>query len=128
MSKNHKVILCVEDEDAMRKALNDKFTKEGFEVLEASDGEEGFEKAMKEKPDILIVDIMMPKMDGMSLMREVRKDEKWGTDVPIILLTNISDPENISEAAHYKVFDFLVKTDWRLDDIVKLAKQRLYLN
>lgn len=122
---NNKKILIVEDEVAMLHALAEKFKKEGFEVFTASDGEEGLKVALAKKPDLLMADIIMPKADGIMLMKNVREDEKWGADVPIIMLTNLSDPENVSEAARYKVYDFLVKTDWRLDDVVKLVKERL---
>jgi DNA-binding response OmpR family regulator len=111
----------------MLKALGNKFKHEGFEIIEARDGEEGLEAALKQRPDLLLLDIIMPKMDGMTLMKEVRQDKKWGQDVPIIMLTNLSDPESVSEAAKFKVYDFLVKTDWRLDDVVKLAKEKLNL-
>ncbi len=127
MAKINKTILIVEDEEPMLKALGDKFKYEGFKIIEARDGEEGLEAALKQRPDLLLLDIIMPKMDGMTLMKEVRQDKKWGQDVPIIMLTNLSDPESVSEAAKFKVYDFLVKTDWRLDDVVKLAKEKLNL-
>ena len=127
MTENKKTILIIEDEVAMLRALVEKFGKEGFNTLSAQDGEEGYEVAMKENPDFLIIDIIMPKMDGITLMKKIREDEKWGVEVPIIMLTNLSDPESVSEAAKYKVYDFLVKTDWRLNDVVKLVKEKLNL-
>ena len=123
MSKSK--ILIVEDELSLVEALNRKFTKAGFEVLEANDGEVGLKMALDEKPDIVILDILMPKMDGIEAMKQIRQDKKWGKDVPIIMLTNINDSATVSEAANYQVFDFLVKTDWRLDDIVDLVKTKL---
>lgn len=119
-----KKILIAEDEEAMLQALVSKFEKSGFDVIPARDGAEGFEKAMKEKPDILMLDIIMPKIDGLELLKKIRED-KWGLHVPIILLTNLSDAYNVSEAGKYGVYDFLVKTDWRLDDIVTLVKEKL---
>ena len=127
MAEDKKTILIIEDEVAMLRSLVEKFEKEGFNALSAQDGEEGYEVAMKENPDFLIIDIIMPKMDGITLMKKIREDEKWGLEVPIIMLTNLSDPESVSEAAKYKVYDFLVKTDWRLNDVVKLVKERLEL-
>jgi DNA-binding response OmpR family regulator len=121
---NAKKILIAEDEGAMLEALVSKFEKSGFEVISAQDGEEGLVKALKEKPDILMLDIIMPKINGLELVKKIRED-KWGTHVPIVLLTNLSDAYNISEAGKYGVYDFLVKTDWRLDDIVKLIKEKL---
>lgn len=123
--ENKKKILIVEDEIAMLKALSGKFKNENFEVIEAQDGVEGLERALKEKPDVVMLDIIMPKMDGISLMKEIRNDRPWGDQVPIIMLTNLSDPESVSEAAKYKVYDFLVKTDWRLDDVVALVREKV---
>jgi len=119
-----KTILIAEDEGPMLRALVDKFEKSGFKVFPAQDGEEGLSKALKEKPDILMLDIIMPKINGLELIKKIR-DDKWGEQVPIILLTNLSDNDSVAEAAKYGVYDFLVKTDWHLDDIVKLVKERL---
>jgi len=110
----------------MLNTLVNKFRNEGFEVIEAQNGEEGLRLALSHKPDLLLLDIVMPKLDGISLMKKIR-DDKWGSDVPIVLLTNLSDAEKVSEAAKYGVYDFLVKTDWRLDDIVVLVKEKLGL-
>lgn len=118
-------ILIIEDEEPMFEALADKFNNVGLETLGARDGEEGYKMAMEEKPDLVLLDIIMPKIDGMTLMKKIREDKKWGSVVPIIMLTNLSDPDSVSEATKYGVFDFLVKTDWRLDDVVSLAKEKL---
>ncbi len=122
-----KIILIVEDEPPMLAALVKKFRNEKFEVLQAKDGEEGLGIALKKRPDLIMMDIIMPKMDGMTVTKRIREGGMWGKDVPIIMLTNLSDSESISEAAKYRVYDFLVKTDWRLDDVVNLVKDKLYL-
>ncbi len=124
---NKKTILIAEDEAAMLSALSKKFTSEGFDVLEAKDGEEAYEKALDKKPDLVMLDIIMPKIEGIEIMKKIRKNRQWGDDVPIIMLTNLSDADSVSEAAKFRVYDFLVKTDWRLDDIVKLVKTKLNL-
>lgn len=125
MGEAKKSILIVEDEAAMLKALTSKFEKENFTVFAASDGEEGLALAGKEHPNIILLDIIMPKIDGITVMKKIREQRKWGKEVPIIMLTNLSDPDSVSEAANYGVYDFLVKTDWRLDDVVKLIKEKL---
>ncbi len=117
----------MEDEDAMRQALVEKFKLSGFVVFSAQDGEEGLALANKEKPDLVMLDILMPKMDGVSLTKNIRESSNWGKEVPIIMLTNLSDPDSVSEVADYGVFDFLVKTDWRLEDVVELVKKKLNL-
>jgi two-component system alkaline phosphatase synthesis response regulator PhoP len=128
MEKLNKTILVVEDEKAMVEALGQKFKDAGFDVIKAFDGEEGLKIALKERPDLIMLDIIMPKMDGISFLKRIREDDRYGGRVPIIMLTNLSDADNVSEAAKYNVYDFLVKTDWRLDDVVKLVKEKLELN
>jgi len=124
---NKKTILLVEDEELMLIPLTEKLVKQGFNVVMAHDGEEGVALALEKHPDLVVLDIIMPKMDGMAAMKKIREDEDWGKDVPIIMLSNLSDPDKISDAANYNVFDFLVKTDWKLDDVVDFIKQKLEL-
>ncbi|HAM88150.1 MAG: Two component, sigma54 specific, transcriptional regulator, Fis family [Candidatus Falkowbacteria bacterium GW2011_GWC2_38_22] len=122
-----KTILIAEDEAPMLMALAKKFQDKGFAVIEAIDGQAALDKAMENKPDIILLDIIMPKMEGIEVMRRIREDKKWGSDVPIVMLTNLSDADNVAEASKYGVYDFLVKTDWRLDDIVDIVKQKLFI-
>jgi DNA-binding response OmpR family regulator len=128
MANVEKTILIVEDEDAMRQALSEKFKLSGFTVLTAPDGETGLAVATREKPDLVMLDILMPKMDGISLTKGIRESSDWGKNVPIVMLTNLADPDSVSEVASYGVFDFLVKTDWRLEDVVGLVRKRLNLD
>ena len=124
---NKKTILIAEDEAAMLSALSKKFASKGFDVLEAKDGEEALVKALDKKPDLVMLDIIMPKIEGIEVMKKIRGVRQWGGEVPIIMLTNLSDADSVSEAAKFRVYDFLVKTDWRLDDIVNLVKTKLNL-
>ncbi len=124
MNKNQPKILVVEDEASLLRALSDKLTREGFAALEAKNGAEGLEVAWREHPDLILLDIIMPVMDGMSMLYELRKDQ-WGKDVSVILLTNLSDANRVAEALRLGVFNFLVKSDWRLEDLVKKIKEIL---
>lgn len=124
MAKKKYKILVVEDEAAMNKALSDKFKLEGLQVCNAFDGQEALEVGEKNKPDIIMLDIMMPKLDGMEAMKKIR-ETSWGKEAEIIMLTNVSDPMSVAEAAKYNVFDFLVKTDWKLGDIADLVKKKV---
>lgn len=119
-----KILLIVEDEVALARLLQQEFIKEGFEVLAAYDGAMGLALALEKKPDIILLDLLLPKMDGMSLLRELRKDS-WGVDVPVIILSNLSDAAKISEAASKEVFDYLVKADWKLEDVIKKVRDKL---
>jgi two-component system OmpR family response regulator len=122
MSKLNKKILIVEDDKDLLSALQEKFRKEGFSVVTALDGEEGFNVAEKEKPDIILLDIKMPVIDGITMARKLKEA---GINVPIIFLTNLDDLKHISDAIGVSKSDYLVKSDWDLDDIVKHVKAKL---
>lgn len=124
MTKNIKKILIIEDEEAVLKVLATKFDHEGFQTLEAKDGEAGLTQARVERPDIILLDIVMPKMDGLTMLKELRKDP-WGKKVPVVILTNLSDDKDIAEAMVSGVYDFLVKSSWEIEDVVKRVKERL---
>lgn len=104
--------------------LRNKFILEKFDVLESADGKVGLETALSKHPDLILLDIVMPVMDGMSMLKELRQDE-WGKDVPVILLTNLSDEKKVAEAMQHNVFDYLVKADWNIGDVVKKVRDRL---
>ena len=119
-----KKILIVEDERSLLEALVRKFSSEGFTVFEAKNGEEGLEVALKEHPDLILLDIVMPKMDGITMLHKLRED-KWGKDAQVVMLSNLSDAGKVQEATSEGAYDFLVKSDWHIDDVVKKAKEKL---
>lgn len=122
-----KKILIVEDELPVRKALVEKFQSEGFETALAFDGEEGLEQADRLHPDLILLDLIMPKMDGMTMLKKLRASSEWGKQVPVIILTNLSsdDDGRISDVAELLPTYYLVKTDWKLSDVVEKVKGRL---
>lgn len=124
--KSKKTILIVEDETSMLRALTDKLSREGFAVLEAKNGKEGLEIALKEQPALILLDIVMPVMDGMTMLKKLRADT-YGKNVPVILLTNLNESEKIAEAVESGVYDYLLKTDWKIEDVVKRTKERLQI-
>lgn len=117
-------ILIVEDEIPMREALLFKFQKEGFEAIAARDGEEGLRLAREGRPDLVLLDIAMPKMDGMTMLQKLRQED-WGKDIPVILLTNLSESKKVLEAMEKGVYDYLIKSDWRIEGVVEKVKERL---
>ena len=119
-----KKILIVEDEPALLSALLAKFHQEGFAAIGAKDGQEGLNTALREHPDLILLDIIMPVMDGMTMLYKLQKDS-WGMNVPVILLTNLSEAERVSESLRQGVYDYLVKSDWKLEDIVKKVRETL---
>ena len=127
---NNKKILVieeVEDEKSLRDVLHDKFVNEGFKVLEARDGEEGLATALREHPDLILLDIVMPKMDGLTMMKKLREANDWGKHVPIILLTNLSADDDKIMAAITKNQPayYLVKSNYTIEDLVEKIRERL---
>ncbi len=119
-----KKILIVEDELALLYALASQFSKKQFQVFEAVDGEEGLEKALAEQPDLILLDLLMPKKDGMSMLKDLRK-HPWGKNAKVIILTNLSDAEKVDEALKNGTYDYLVKTDWNIGQVIDKVKASL---
>jgi DNA-binding response OmpR family regulator len=124
MEKNKKMLI-VEDDQPTSRVLSDRFSDEGFEVFQASEGTSGLKLAAKNKPDIILLDILMPKMDGLEMLKKLRSD-KWGSGAKIVMLTNLSADEKILKAVlDYEPSGYLIKTDWTMDEIVKKVKNIL---
>lgn len=116
MSKLRKKILLVEDEEPFISALSDKLHDEGFTVVVARDGEEGLYKAKTENPDLILLDIVLPKMDGITMAKKLKE---YNIIIPIVYLTNLSDQSHISDALETGYNDYLVKTDWNINDLMR---------
>lgn len=117
-------ILIVEDDAPLREALETTLKAEKFEIASAANGEEGLKKVKEKKPDLILLDIVMPKMDGITMTHKLQ--EKPATkNIPIIFLTNLSDVETISKVVKEGMFDYLVKSEWDINDLVALVKKRL---
>ncbi|MBI2315157.1 response regulator [Candidatus Daviesbacteria bacterium] len=121
---NVKTILIIEDESDLLDLLQDKFITSGFKVIGAGSGEEGIRHALKNKPNLILLDIILPKMDGITMLKKLRQD-RWGKGVPVIILSNLSDQNKISEAMKIGVYDFLVKSNIKLTDVVTQVRQVL---
>lgn len=118
------IVEIVEDEVSLLEVLSDKFVKEGFNVLQAKNGDEGLKVALAEHPDIILLDIIMPVMDGMTMLKKLREDS-WGKDAKVIILTNLSDNEKTAQALDGGSDDYLVKSDWKIEDVVKKVEEKL---
>jgi len=127
MADKKNTILIVEDEMDLRELLKNKLESEGYNVLEADNGRVGTDMALSQHPDIILLDIIMPQMDGLSMLKELRQDE-WGKNVPVIILSNLSEAEKISEGLEKNVYDYLVKSDWEPDNVVALIRKKLGKN
>lgn len=127
MTKTNKKILIVEDELSLRNALSDKLLREGFEIVEAKNGEEGLEVALREHPDLILIDIIMPVMDGMTMLKKLRDEDEWGKTVPVIILTNLTsdNEERLRDITNAEPSYYLVKSDWKIEDVVAKIRERL---
>lgn len=120
-----KKILIVEDDPAIGKILLNRLNAEGFVTMLETNGKEGLEMAMKEKPDLVILDLVMPIMDGISMLKELRNDEAWGKDAKVLIMTNLTNDEKLQEAFQNGVFEYLVKANWELGVVVEKIKLML---
>ena len=113
-------VLVVEDDDATRKALHDELEKENLTVFEATDGRGGLTAAFAERPDLILLDILMPVTDGWEMLKQVRERDDWGKCVPVVVLTNLSadEDEQIRNIAALGPSFFMVKADWKLEGVV----------
>jgi CheY-like chemotaxis protein len=126
MTTTKQTILVVEDERPIRDALRKKLTLAGYAVLAAADGKEGLALAIERRPDLILLDLLMPVMDGITMLAQLRADDR-GTRIPVIILTNQSaDTEaiNAAVAKHEPTF-YLIKSDWTLDAIIEKIGQTL---
>jgi DNA-binding response OmpR family regulator len=119
-----KKILIVDDEADLRSALGSALQGEGYEVVEAINGEEGLAMAIKEKPDLILLDLIMPKLDGFGMMEQLREDA-WGKNAKVVLLSVLDDVDTISKVLNRGGYDYIVKTDWKLQEIVEKIKAKL---
>jgi len=119
-----KKILIVDDEAVLLNLLSSKINSNGFSVIEARDGDEGLQKALSEHPDLILLDIIMPKMDGITMLKKLRLDS-WGQNVPVIILSNLNTAESVEKSLANGAYDYLIKIDYTLDDLVKIVKKRL---
>lgn len=116
----HKVLI-VEDEASILNGISDKFTHEGFSVIKAVNGQDGLDKALKEHPDFVIVDNLMPNTDGFYFLENLRKD-KWGKGALVIMWSNSHDSSTIARAKKIGILDFMIKSEWEYRDVVKKVR------
>ncbi len=98
-----------------------KFLKEGFELIQAFDGEEGLEKAKAIKPDLILLDIIMPKLDGFVVLKTLKQDNELKR-IPVILLTNLGQDEDIRKAKELGADDYFIKDNHTPAEVVDKAK------
>jgi DNA-binding response OmpR family regulator len=117
-TENKKKILIVEDDVFIRDIYQVKFSQEGFDVTVAEDGVKAMEKLEGMIPDIILLDIMMPYLNGMEVLKKIKSNDAL-KNIPIIMLTNISEKEKVAEGNEYGVSDFLIKSHFTPSEVVQ---------
>jgi len=115
-----KKILIVEDDEALIPALHEVCDKANLAVFEAKNGVSGIVLALQEHPDLILLDILMPVMDGWEMLKQVRESGDWGKCVPVVILTNLSADEDaqIRHIADLGPSFFLTKADWKIESVI----------
>lgn len=125
MLKDKTVVLVVEDELPMLEALTMKLKAQGYHVDKATDGEQGLEIASRHHPDLIIIDILLPKKDGLTMMKEMRQTV-WGKQTPMILLTNVvADDAMDKQILELQPAYYLEKAAWSLEKVMEKVEQAL---
>lgn len=113
-----KKILVVEDDTYLANAYRVKFTKAGFEVKSAFDGDEAIATLQTFIPDLILLDIVMPKKDGFTTLKEIKENEKW-KNIPVILASNLGQKEDKEKGMKLGAYDFFIKTDFTLNALIE---------
>ncbi len=118
-------ILLIEDEQIMIDLLQRKLTEEGYEVSVAKDGEEGLEVMAQINPDIILLDIIMPKKGGFEVMEEMQKDPNLKR-IPVIIISNSGQPVELGRAQKLGARDWLIKTEFDPQEVINKVKKQLW--
>ena len=117
-------VLMVEDDLFLRKVYRDKFEQEGFIFIEATNGTEGINKVLSEKPDLILLDLVLPKKNGFDVLEQIKNSPET-KEIPVIILTNLGQEADIQNGMDLGASDYLVKTDINLSEVVERVKKFL---
>jgi len=119
-----KKILFIEDESALQKTFGEILKQEGYEMISALDGETGLRLAKSEKPDLILLDLILPKMHGFDVLKKIKEDKEI-KNIPVIVLTNLEDIKDVDRAIGLGATTYLVKAQYSLEEIVEKIKNAL---
>ncbi len=119
-----KKVLVIEDDIILRKAIVTALKDAEFDISEALDGDEGLRKAISEKPDLILLDLILPKKSGWSVLDDLKKNDKV-KDIPVLVLTVVPALESIEKCTKMGAVGYLIKSDYSLDDIVTSVKEHI---
>lgn len=120
----NKKILFIEDESALQRAVTSVLSEQGYHMLSALDGDAGIQLAKKELPDLILLDIILPKKDGFEVLSELRQEEAT-KNIPVIILTNLEGSNDVERALALGATTYLVKTNYRLEEVMQKITQAL---
>jgi DNA-binding response OmpR family regulator len=121
MAKN---ILIIEDDEFLRGLINKKLASEGFNMISAIDGDDGLKKSKEEKPDLILLDLVLPKTDGFDVLVKLKED-KTTSPIPVIILSNLSQKEDIDKGIKLGASDYIIKAQFTPEEIVDKVKNIL---
>ena len=119
-----KKILIVEDDKFLRELIARKLTDEGFEIVEAVDGEDGIKKIKETKPDLVLLDLILPNIDGFEVLSRVKGDVSLAS-IPIIILSNLGQKEEVEKGLELGAADYLIKAHFTPGEIIEKIKNIL---
>lgn len=114
----NKKILFIEDDPGLQDALKESLKHAPYDLFSAFDGEEGFRQSKELQPDLILLDLILPKISGQAVLSDLKKDSKT-KDIPVIVLTNLEDPKHIEEVLRLGANAYLVKTQYTLQELKK---------
>jgi len=123
---NYKKILIVEDDMFVRKLYRDQFLKEGFLFIEATNGIEGLDRALSEKPDLILLDLMLPRKSGFDVLRDLKKNDET-KNIPVIILSNLGQESDVDEVLSLGATDYFIKSGVRLSEVVNRVKAIIHV-
>jgi len=119
-----KTILIIEDDKFLRELIVQKLIKEGFEISEAVDGEEGMKKVKEEKPDLVLLDLILPGIDGFEVLARMKEDPVLAA-IPVIILSNLGQKEDVERGLKLGAVDYLIKAHFTPGEIIEKVKNAL---
>ena len=121
MSTMAKKILIVEDDKFLRDLISQKLLKEGYDIAEAVDGEKGIEGVKKEKPDLVLLDLILPGVDGFEVLSQIKADPILA-QIPVIILSNLGQKEDVERGLKLGAVDYLIKAHFTPEEIIQKVK------
>jgi len=116
-----KKILIIEDDKFLRELIGQKLLKEGYDIVEAVDGEKGLKSIKDEKPDLVLLDLILPGMDGFEVLTKIKKDSDIA-EIPVIILSNLGQKDDIEKGLKMGAVDYLIKAHFTPGEIIDKIK------